>query len=234
MKILVISDLHLSDRRHYDMPDEVRLGKLGDFIRECGAEAVLNLGDTVSRKPLLLDEYATLEEGFAPYLKWRKSLGIPFAESAIHRELAFFSKIMGQEVDQLFDLDADSAMITMLQKHEYRLSEEQESFLESSLDRCHGKTVIIGTHQPYTGSCSRQLDVFLKVSDRLREKMESFPGRVIWCGGHFHWDQEPPKVTGSLIALYPSRFRIKERNDYSYSTLIDTVTGKLTTNFHDF
>ena len=41
-------------------------------------------------------------------------------------------------------------------------------------------------------------------------------------------------MTGSLIALDPSRFRIKERNDYSYSTLIDTVTGELVTNFHDF
>ena len=64
--------------------------------------------------------------------------------------------------------------------------------------------------------------------------METFPGRIIWCGGHFHWDHEPPAVTGSLTALYPSRFRIKERNDYTYTTIIDTVTGELTTNFHDF
>ena len=55
MKILVISDLHLCDRRHYDMPDEERLEKLGHFIRKSGSDAVLNLGDTVSRKPLLLD-----------------------------------------------------------------------------------------------------------------------------------------------------------------------------------
>ena len=57
MKILVISDLHLCDRRHYDMPDGERLEKLGTFIRQSGTEAVLNLGDTVSRTPLLLDCY---------------------------------------------------------------------------------------------------------------------------------------------------------------------------------
>lgn len=234
MKILIISDLHLGDRRHSDMSDAERLEKLGEVIRSTGAGAILNLGDTVSRKPLLLDEYATLEEGFGYYLQWRKSFGIPFAECAISRELGFFSKIMEQEADQLFDLDPGSAIITLLQQGERQFSQKQEEFIKSALDRCQGKTVIIGTHLPFPGSCSRKLDVFLKVSDVLRKKLESFPGRVIWCGGHFHWDQEPPEVTGSLTALYPSRFRIEERNDYTYTTLIDTSTGEITPLFHDF
>ena len=72
---------------------------------------------------------------------------------------------------------------------------------------------------------------FIKIATK---KLESFPGRVIWCGGHFHWDQEPPEVTGSLTALYPSRFRIRERNDYTYTTLLNTVTGEITPLFHDF
>ena len=234
MKILIISDLHLGDRRHSDMSDAERLEKLGEVIRSTGAGAILNLGDTVSRKPLLLDEYATLEEGFGYYLQWRKSFGIPFAECAISRELGFFSKIMEQEADQLFDLDPGSAIITLLQQGERQFLQEQEEFIKSALDRCQGKTVIIGTHLPFPGSCSRKQDVFLKVSDVLRKKLESFPGRVIWCGGHFHWDQEPPEVTGSLTALYPSRFRIEERNDYTYTTLIDTSTGEITPLFHDF
>ena len=234
MKILIISDLHLGDRRHSDMSDAERLEKLGEVIRSTGAGAILNLGDTVSRKPLLLDEYATLEEGFGYYLQWRKSFGIPFAECAISRELGFFSKIMEQEADQLFDLDPGSAIITLLQQGERQFSQEQEEFIKSALDRCQGKTVIIGTHLPFPGSCSRKQDVFLKVSDVLRKKLESFPGRIIWCGGHFHWDQEPPEVTGSLTALYPSRFRIEERNDYTYTTLIDTSTGEITPLFHDF
>ena len=234
MKILIISDLHLSDRRHSDISDGERLEKLGEVIRSTGAGAILNLGDTVSRKPLLLDEYATLEEGFGYYLQWRKSFGIPFAECAISRELGFFSKIMEQEADQLFDLDPGSAIITLLQQGERQFSQKQEEFIKSALDRCQGKTVIIGTHLPFPGSCSRKQDVFLKVSDVLRKKLESFPGRVIWCGGHFHWDQEPPEVTGSLTALYPSRFRIEERNDYTYTTLIDTSTGEITPLFHDF
>ena len=234
MKILVISDLHLCDRRHYDMPDGERLEKLGTFIRQSGTGAVLNLGDTVSRTPLLLDCYPTLEAGFEEYLKWRKSLGIPFAECAIKRELGFFSRIMGQEADQLFELDQNSAIITLLQQLPCRLALEQEEFVINALEKCHGKTVIIGTHQPFQGSCSREGDVFLKITDGFKNKLENFPGKIIWCGGHFHWNKEEPTVTGSLTALYPSRFRIKENGDYTYTTLIDTVTGKLQTDFHDF
>jgi 3',5'-cyclic AMP phosphodiesterase CpdA len=236
MKVLIISDLHLSDRRHYDMTDEVRLEKLGCFIRETGVGAVLNLGDTVSRKPLLLDKYETVKEGFGYYLKWRKTFGIPFAECAIHREIGFFSQIMGQEIDQLFEIDSETAIITMLQQGDtsYNFAPAQEEFLADALDRCQGKTVIIGTHHPFPGSCSRKEDVFLKVSDGLREKLDTFPGRVIWCGGHFHWDQEPPKVAGSLTALYPSRFRMKERNDYTYTSIVDTSTGEISVHHHDF
>ena len=224
----------MCDCRHYDMPDEERLEKLGHFIRESGTEAVLNLGDTVSRKPLLLDEYPTLESGFALYLKWRRSLGIPFAECAIARELEFFSRIMGQEVDQLFELDHNSAIITLLQQKPCRLDVTQEEFVINALEKCQGKTVVIGTHQPVWGSCSREGDVFLKVAGGFRKLLEDFSGRIIWCGGHFHWDCEEPSVSGALTSLYPSRFRIKENGDYTYTTLIDTVTGKLQTNFHDF
>ena len=156
MKILVISDLHLCDRRHYDMPDEERLEKLGHFIRQSGTEAVLNLGDTVSRPPLLLDEFATLEAGFGYYLKWRKSFNIPFAECAIKRELEFFSRLMGQEVDQLFELDQHSAIITLLQQLPCRLDLSQEDFVINALEKCQGKTVIIGTHQPFQGSCDHR------------------------------------------------------------------------------
>jgi hypothetical protein len=216
------------------MPDEERLEKLGHFIRESGTDAVLNLGDTVSRKPLLLDEYPTLESGFALYLKWRRSLGIPFAECAIARELEFFPRIMGQEVDQLFELDHNSAIITLLQQKPCRLDVTQEEFVINALEKCQGKTVVIGTHQPFGGSCSREGDVFLKVTGSFRKLLEDFSGRIIWCGGHFHWENEPPAVTGSLTALYASRFRIISRDDTSYTSTIDTATGKITVDFHNF
>ena len=61
MKLLVVSDLHLCDRRNNDLSDEERLEKLGRFIRESGTEAVLNLGDTVSRPPLLIEKFADIE-----------------------------------------------------------------------------------------------------------------------------------------------------------------------------
>ena len=55
MKILVISDLHLCDIRHKNISDGIRLEKLAKFIASSDADAVLNLGDTVSRKPLLTE-----------------------------------------------------------------------------------------------------------------------------------------------------------------------------------
>lgn len=235
MKILIISDLHLCDRRHYDMPDEERLEKLAAFIRTSGAEAVLNLGDTVSRKPFLLEKFPSEKEGFGFYLNWRRQFSIPFAECAIERELPFFAEVTGQKADTLFSLSDEAALITACPLESWRsFTTSQLDFLHTALDASQGKTVIIGTHLPYPGSCSRNEDVFLQIPESLQKKLAAFPGKVFWCGGHFHWDQEPPKVTGSLIALYPSRFRLKERGDDTYTTLIDTVSGEFTTNFHDF
>lgn len=235
MKVLVISDLHLCDSRHCDMPDEKRLEKLGDFIKASGADAVLNLGDTVSRKPFLLEKFSSEKEGFRYYLKWRSQFSIPFAECAIDRELPFFADLMGTGADSLLPLSPDAAIITLSPLETWRsFTSDQLDFLNSALDSCAGKTVIIGTHLPYPGSCSRNEDVFLQIPEPLQQKLESFPGKIFWCGGHFHWNQEPPHETGSLTVFIPSRFRIKERRDYTYTSIIDTSSGKIAFHFHDF
>ena len=62
MKILLISDLHLYDVRMTPQRDRDRLEKLASFIIACGAEVVLNLGDTISRANLLRPECPSIQD----------------------------------------------------------------------------------------------------------------------------------------------------------------------------
>ena len=239
MKILLLTDLHLFDTRMTPERDRERLGKLGCFINECGAEAVLNLGDTISRSALLRPECPSGREGFRAYLRWRAQFRIPFAECALVRELDFFSSLMGQEPEAVLEC-GDAAVITATPREsgEHSFTPAQLDFLFAALDRCRkkGLSVVIGTHVPYPGSCSRKEapGIFLEIPPELHETLTAFPRPVWWCGGHFHWAPEPPKVTGSLTALYAGRFRLDTRKDTTYLRLIDTATGRIDTFFPDF
>ena len=135
MKILVISDLHLCDTRNGNITDEFRLEQLGNFIREKQIDAVLNLGDTVSRDALRHDKFPTLESGFEFYLKWRSQFTIPFVETAIHRELKFFRALLGYDTDSFHNLFDDGAIIAMLPMGEEAntFTASQIEFLRSSL-----------------------------------------------------------------------------------------------------
>ena len=79
MKILIFSDLHLCDTRNSREYEENRLRMLAGYIRSCGAGAVVNLGDTVSRKEFLREEFACEADGFDRYLEWRKQFDVPFS-----------------------------------------------------------------------------------------------------------------------------------------------------------
>ena len=230
-----MSDLHLCDLRNEGSPDDERLAKLARFICSSGAGAVLNLGDTISRKPFLRPEYASEREAFEVYLTWRSQFTIPFAECAVEREKEFFAGMMRQEPDSLMELPPDAAIITLLPGNTWRsFTSEQLEFLTAALERSRGKTVVIGTHVPFPGSCSREQDVFLQIPEHIMELLTNFPGKIIWCGGHFHWKNEPPAVSGSLAALYASRFALKTLKDTSYTAMIDTATGKITFDHHNF
>lgn len=238
MKILVVSDLHLCDNRHPEGTEEKRLAGLAGFIRSVNPGAVLNLGDTVSRPPFLKEQFGSMEKGFEHYLQWRRQFDIPFAECSITRELPFFAELIKQAPDHVFDLSPQAAIVTMtpLQGVGHDLIPSQVDFLKQTLESRRGKTIVIGTHVPFPGSCSREEKpgVFLTIPPDLREYLSTFPGRIIWCGGHFHWDQEAPCVTGSLTALYASRFNLGVRKDFSYTSLIDTESGEIVFDFHDF
>ena len=80
MKILIISDLHLCDKRNSVEFEQNRMLKLADFIRSSGVGAVLDLGDAVSRKELLRDNFADGIEAMKYYLDWRSQFTIPFIE----------------------------------------------------------------------------------------------------------------------------------------------------------
>ena len=239
MKVLVISDLHLCDTRNSPDFEARRLEKLAEFIRACAPDAVLNLGDTVSRRAFLRPEFPSEAEGFRVYLAWRSKFDIPFAECGITRELGFFSSLFGVEPDNVLELPTDAAIITLLPREGagHRLFPEQLAFLDSALERCRreGKSVVIGTHVPYPGSCSRQPGpgIFLEVPPELHEKLIAFPRPVWWCGGHFHWEHEVPSVTGSLTVCIGARFRFEARNDTTYLRLLDTASGKTETFFPD-
>lgn len=227
MKILVISDLHLCDIRHKNISDGIRLEKLAKFIASFDADAVLNLGDTVSRKPLLTE--SCLEDGFKMYLAWRNKLDVPFFECAIGREFSFFENLMGVPPDLLTELSDNAAIITMAPQadNDHSFLPGQLEFLTDALNRCREKTVVIGTHIPFPGSCSREdkPGTFLEIPADFKKFLVSFPGRIIWCGGHFHWYQEQPATTGSLTALYASRFQLADEG--SYSSIIDTGSGNI-------
>ena len=92
MKILLISDLHLCDTRNSEAFEQLRMVKLADFIRSCGADMVLNIGDTVSRKEFLRPVFDTEADGFDYYLQWRSQFDIPFVECAVAREFDFFAE----------------------------------------------------------------------------------------------------------------------------------------------
>lgn len=239
MKILVISDLHLCDTRNGADFEARRLEKLAAFIRSCTPDAVLNLGDTVSRRAFLRPEFSSEFEGFRVYLKWRSQFAIPFAECGITRELGFFSSLFGVEPDNVLDLSPDAAIVTLLPREGagHRLFPEQLDFLDSALERCRreGKSVVIGTHVPYPGSCSRQPGpgIFLEIPAELHEKLISFPRPVWWCGGHFHWAYEPPSVSGSLTVCIGARFRFEEKHDVTYLRLLDIATGETADFFPD-
>ena len=229
MKILVISDLHLCDVRHKSITDTERLEELAKFIKASETDAVLNLGDTVSRTPFRKESFPSLEDGFKFYLDWRSQFTIPFFECAINRELGFFEKIMGAAPDSLFELSDKAAVITMAPQadSDHTFLPGQLDFLTGALNFCKGKTVVIGTHVPFPGSCSREdkPGTFLDIPMPFKNFLVSFPGRIIWCGGHFHWKQEPPTTTGALTALYASRFQLTDEG--SYSSIIDTETGNI-------
>ena len=236
MKILIISDFHLFDTRMSPQRDQDRMEKLAGLINICGADAVLNLGDTVSRANLLRPECHSIQDGFQQYLCWRSQFSVPFIECAIERELPFFTSLTGQKPEAVFDLEPGVSVV-VLAISGFEFLPEQLSFLSEALDQCRkeDRKVVIGTHMPYPGSCSRDgVENFLHVPPDLHKQLTEFPRPVWWCGGHFHWNPEPPKQTGSLTALYGARFRLDTRNDTTYLRILDTETETVDTLFPDF
>ena len=234
MKILLLSDLHLFDVRMTPQRDLDRLEKLASFITGSGAEAVLNLGDTVSKASMLRPECPSIEDGFRHYLRWRSQFRILFIECAITRELAFFTSLSGQPPNAVFDCEGVS-IIAMVDHTDF--SPEQMAFLTGVLARSRreGRKVVIGTHIPYPGSCSHPDKIkFLHIPPELHRTLTEFPQPVWWCGGHFHSNLEQPMITGSLTALYGGRFRLDTRNDTTYLRIIDTESGQIDTQFPDF
>lgn len=238
MKILFISDLHLCDKRNSIAFEKRRMSKLAEFIGSCGCDLVVNLGDAVSRREFLRPEFSCEAEGFDYYLAWRNTLSVPFIECAIDREFAFFEAKTGQKPDSFREVSPDLSIITVAPKeaNDHRFTGEQLDFLENALASCRTPAVVIASHVPYPGSCSRAVapGIFLEIPERLRELLENSPRRIYWAGGHFHWAEEPVAHFGSLAAFHGGRFSFESLESDGYLRMLETAAGQVTTVINSF
>ena len=208
-RILFISDLHLSDIRHEPGRDSDLLTRLASLIRRRDYKAVLNLGDTVSRKAFL-PEGTDPRRVFRAYREWRDSLGIPFRECTIFRERPFFRDIFGQDEDSVWNGLPGTVVLTFSpdSADDHEASGDQWNWLSEQARNAAGSTLVVCSHVPYPGSCSRPESpgIYLPVPEPLRRLLENRETPVFWAGGHFHWKEEPPVVKGSLTAFMGGRF----------------------------
>lgn len=237
MKILFISDLHVCDIRNSREFESRRLEKLADFIRSGGFDLVFNLGDTVSRIELLRPEFPNEAAGFQVYLKWRAQFSIPFVECTIERELGFFRELLHQEPDSSREVPG-ATLVTVappLAKN-HRFLPEEVDFLLKAVRDCRTPHLLIGSHVPYPGCCSRPEGpgIYLEVPERLHEALTQARVKVFWAGGHFHWPEEEPRVFGSLTAFHGGRFNSEGGRKHGYLRSFDTLTGEVATVLSDF
>ena len=232
MKILILSDLHLGDRRNSAAFEKRRLEKLAELIHTSGAGLVLNLGDTVSRKEFLRPEIGCSRNGYRDYLAWRNSLAVPFAECAVNRELPFFRETLGQEPDAVHTPSPEMTIITMDPEKncDHTFTDRQLDFLIAALRNSRAPRILIATHVPYPGSCSRPAGdgIFLEIPEPLRKAVEESERNIYWCGGHFHWEKEEPVRLGSLTAFHGGRFPFETTPEKSgWLRSMDTQTGEI-------
>ena len=235
MSILFFSDLHLGDIRSSTAFEKARLEHLGKFIRDGHYELVVNLGDTVSRDGFLrecLKPYRA--ELFGEYLRWRSALGIPFLECGIYRERPFFQAIFGQPMDFACKWLDGVTVITFCPEspNDHVATDEQWQWFEDALAEAEGAPVVICTHVPYPGSCSRAVEpgIFMDVPEGIQRRLESFASPVYWAGGHFHWKLEAPVVTGSLTSFMGGKFFFETSpNKETYFRTFDPMTLKIET-----
>ena len=232
-KILYISDLHLFDKRNLPGRDERLLSSLAELIKANHYKAVVNLGDTISRKEFLPDDADTIH-AFKEYINWRDSLNVPFRECAIFRERPFFKTLFAQEEDSIWNGIAGASILTFSPLHEddHQATDGQWRWLSEQIDAAGENVLLINSHVPYPGSCSRPVTpgIFLPVPEAIQRQLETRSMPVFWAGGHFHWNEEPPMVKGSLTAFMGGRFLIdSEPRKTTYLRELDIETLQLNT-----
>ncbi|MBP5638122.1 MAG: hypothetical protein J6X55_01485 [Victivallales bacterium] len=235
MSILFISDIHLYDSRNSVAFEAQRLQQLSEFIKGGNFELVVNLGDTVSRDGCLREELRPYRKNlFAGYLHWRETVGVPFLECGIYRERPFFEEIYGQSMDFAYKALPGVTAISFcpISPNDHVASEEQWRWFSRTLDEAEGAPVVVCTHVPYPGCCSRPVEngIYMEVPDSIQRRLESFSSPVYWAGGHFHWALEPPVVTGSLTSFMGGKFYFeKSSKQETYFRTFDPKTLKLET-----
>ncbi len=202
--VIVMSDLHLGDRRKSGEFEAKQLEDLKNTLLRNQPRLVLNLGDTVSREEFLRDGTDSQKE-FQRYIEWRDSLNLPFAECAIEREEGFFAEIFHQEPQSSWQLSDDFMVITLApyEANDHRFSKEKINYLRETLNNFSGKNVLIGTHVPWEGACSRPAGegIYLEKEPELMDILENCGKKIYWTGGHFHYPPEPIDMSANPCAF---------------------------------
>jgi len=228
MRILLFSDLHLDDERNFPETDDKRLDLLARTISSLNIDAVVNLGDTVSRTGCLRAGAPGGVESFQRYIKWRKQFSIPFIECCLVREVGFFEEIFGQPADYVRDF-GDCAVITLcpMEDAEHLMTPEEIKFLDEAISSTEAKNILICSHVPFPGSCSRKEEpgIFLYVPDELDKVLQKHAEtkELFWAGGHFHWAMEAPQKKHGVTSFMGGRFRFdkKQCSQYSYMRIFE-------------
>ncbi len=228
--VIVISDLHLGDVRNSLEFEKSRLSALGEFLKKENPSLVLNLGDTVSREEFLRPGTCGMDY-FEYYMRWRNSSGLSFAECAIAREEPFFEKFFGQDMDSFRAISEDCGVITLAPfgDFDHTFRPEQLDFLEERLHSFCGRYILIGTHVPFKGACSRfpGEGIFLTDNPELDRILAAAKQQIFWAGGHFHWQMEAVDANRRFCPFIGGRFRFDSiEGKESYLRRIDFYSDK--------
>ena len=152
-----------------------------------------------------------------PVPKWRIALKIPFRD--VHNRAPFFDLFLNRRRILLegipgfvrFYLSPDDEMTMNFHRRQLNCSVKSWPITDG--------TVLIGSHVPYPGSCTRPIapGIYLEIPEDIQRLLENHSAPVFWVGGHFHWNNDPPLVRGSLTALMGARFAFEgdhERTTY--------------------
>lgn len=194
LRIAVISDWHLGDRRGRP---QLTAGQLAERVDDYDVDLLINLNDTVSSTrhldtpPDKTPEEAYLDRWLHYGEAFRSRLNCPAIDVAIARDLDIWDRVA---------TNPPHGIVSMGQVHilwlapEYKvrhLSGQQLVWALKQIRQYPDDSWLVACHSPVEGAAARTGNVWLKGSDHLKTALHSYARRAVIVGGHFHY---PPDV----------------------------------------